>query len=110
MESSFSSFTQWLTVRAVFPWSPSGTGRVGGALVETRLSCFHAGLGTSRRISLVAVRDGSERVLKSIGWQRVRAALSPDGRYVAFDAAQTENSQSRDVFVLSADGSREARV
>jgi Tol biopolymer transport system component len=60
------------------------------------------------QIGLVAVQDGSLRVLKSVDWRGPTSMLfSPDGRDVAFDLPETDTSDHRDVFVLAADGSRE---
>ena len=60
-------------------------------------------------LALVSVRDGSTKVLKSLersGPSRV--FFSPDGRYVAFDQATTDDQ--RIVSVASRDGRREIPV
>lgn len=64
------------------------------------------------QLGLVSTTDGSMRVLKSVGWQGTsRLALSPDGRYTAFDLSTSDTSNDeRDVFVLATDGSRETAV
>jgi Tol biopolymer transport system component len=60
------------------------------------------------QIGLVAVGDGSLRVLKSVDWRgATRIFFSPDGKYLAFDLPVSETAEQRDVFVLSVDGSRE---
>lgn len=62
------------------------------------------------QLALVSVRDGSLRPLKSFGWRDVHANLSPDGRWIAYDAPASDKTLSHDIFMLSADGSREAAV
>jgi Tol biopolymer transport system component len=60
------------------------------------------------QIGLVAVPEGSLRVLKSVDWRGpTKIAFSPDGRDLAFDLPVSEASENRDVFVLAIDGSRE---
>src|SRR6185295_18107133 len=65
------------------------------------------------QLGLIAVADGSFRVLKSIDWngsetRRVaRIFFSPDSRYIAYDLPATVVSPQRDVFVLPIDGGRE---
>jgi Tol biopolymer transport system component len=65
--------------------------------------------GTAQ-IGLLAADDGTLTVLKSVDWRGyMRMALSPDGRYLAFDLRGAETN-TRDVFVLAVDGSREIPV
>lgn len=60
------------------------------------------------RIVLLSVRDGSIRPLKSLPWSPdVSPAISPDGRYVAYDSRTGSDTNARDIFVLATDGSRE---
>jgi hypothetical protein len=62
----------------------------------------------ANQIALVDVGTGSARVLKTMDWRSPqKLALSPDGRYVAFDFPQSEDSHQRDVFLLAIGGSRE---
>jgi Tol biopolymer transport system component len=69
--------------------------------------------GKIPQIVSVSVSDGSTKVLKTMGpavrdWADLpEVAVSPDGRYLAYDAPQTDNPSHRDIFFLSADGSRE---
>jgi Tol biopolymer transport system component len=81
-----------------FAWSPDGR--------SIHVVRFSTG---AFQIGVVAVADGSFRVLKSLEqWQRpVRLSLSPDGRYVAYDAPVGGNGSQRDIFVLSTDARRE---
>jgi Tol biopolymer transport system component len=63
------------------------------------------------QMALVAVADGSMRVLKSLEWRwPSKMSFSPDGRYVAYDARVRQDSPDRDIFVLAVDGSQEAPV
>lgn len=60
------------------------------------------------QIGLVAVQDGSLRVLKSVDWRgSSQLFFSPDGKYLAYDLPTTDTGDRRDVFVLAIDGSRE---
>lgn len=58
------------------------------------------------QIAMLSVRDGSIRQLKSFNWGHVDASLSPDGRYIAYDAP-VGNGPSRDIHVLATDGSQD---
>ena len=65
----------------------------------------------TKQIAMMSVQDGSLRVLKSFGWQGPDAAsLSPDGRYVAYDAPASDEVPTHDVYVLAVDGSQESKV
>ncbi len=60
------------------------------------------------QIALVSVADGSARVLKTLDWRLPgKMKFSPDGRYIAYDFPQQQDSDNRDIFLLAADGSRE---
>ena len=61
--------------------------------------------------AFLSVQDGSIHPIKrpSAGSPR-DPALSPDGRWIAFDALAGENQQKRDIFVLATDGSGEAAI
>lgn len=85
-------------------WSPDGT-RILAALSLRDAS----GGAESRQIVLISVRDGSVRVLKTLGLRQARPrCFSPDGRFVAYDYPQPEDSDSSDIFLLAVDGSQEA--
>ncbi len=63
------------------------------------------------KIALVSVADGSVRVLKTLDWRAPgKMRFSPDGRYIAYDFPQQQDSDNRDIFLLAADGSREIRL
>lgn len=65
----------------------------------------------SSQIGLLAVQDGSLRVLKSVDWRGVgKMVFSPDGLYVAYDLATTDTGKHSQVFVMAIDGSRETAV
>ena len=84
----------WITP---LDWSPDGR----DVLVEVSRKDRSVQLGT------LAIASGSLTVLKTFGWQGVNAAqFSPDGRLLAFEAAGP-STRSRDIFVMTAEGSRE---
>ena len=63
------------------------------------------------QIALVSARDGSMRVLKSLNWvYPKKMEFSPDGRFIVYDSTVTEESDARDIFLLSADGSSEVKL
>ena len=52
--------------------------------------------------------DGSARNIKTLGWSHPsKLCLSPDGRWIVYDSPQKEGAPERDIFLVSADGSRE---
>lgn len=85
-----------------FAWTPDGK----------QLLVLRSLKGGTNQIAMVSVQDGSVRVLKSLSWQYARLSLSPDGRYLAYDAPSGDGDPTapRDIFVLAADGSRETAV
>jgi Tol biopolymer transport system component len=63
------------------------------------------------QIGLVNTTDGSFKALKSTDWRgTTRMFFAPDGRTVAYDLPDADNSFARDVFILSVDGSGEFKV
>src|SRR5581483_8509567 len=66
--------------------------------------------GGTGQLALVAVQSGSVRPLKSFPWTKVRASLSPDGRFLAYHTPADAKTQARDIFVLAVDGGRENPV
>jgi Tol biopolymer transport system component len=63
------------------------------------------------QIALLSVQDGSIKQLKSLRWAKIGTSISPDGRYIAYDApAGDGEGKARDIFVLAADGSQEAAI
>ena len=66
--------------------------------------------GTSQ-IGRLTIQGASFRSLKSLEWrQPTMQSLSPDGRYVAYDAPAAEAGSPLDIVVLATDGSRETVV
>jgi Tol biopolymer transport system component len=61
--------------------------------------------GSTQR-GIVAVEDGSLRVLKSVN-DTTRMAFSPDGKYLAFDRPIGDPTAQRDVYILAIDENRE---
>jgi Tol biopolymer transport system component len=62
----------------------------------------------AKQIGLVSATDGSLRVLKAIYWRAGgKMALSPDGKYLAYDISPDESGGQRDIFLLGTDGSGE---
>ncbi len=69
------------------------------------------GKDRTSQLAWISAGDGSVKVLKSLEWrQPQRIALSPDGRYVAYDVLEKQNQQDRDIYVLAVDGSSESAV
>lgn len=65
----------------------------------------------THQLAMIVVASGAIRTLKSLDWRApARIALSPDGRYVAYDFPPKEDSPNRDVYVLAVDGTRETVV
>jgi Tol biopolymer transport system component len=62
-------------------------------------------------IALISVADGSIRVLLELPqWRspgRGNVSISPDGRYVVYDALAREGARDHDIFLLSVDGPKE---
>lgn len=87
-----------------FDWSPDG--KWVAAAIELA--------DETGQIGVVAVADGSFRILKAVDRGVVAKFasptsifFSPDGKYVAYDRPPTGTSQQRDVFVLAIDGNRD---
>ena len=79
-------------------WSPDG---------KSLLAVF-LGRDKKTQIVLVAVRDGSVRVLKAFDQQApAGGCFSPDGRFVAYHFPQGPSADEHDIFLLAVDGGRE---
>jgi Tol biopolymer transport system component len=62
----------------------------------------------SVQMVIFAIEDQSVNVLKTVDWRGPgKTALSPDGRYIAYDFPVGEGEAPRDIFLLAADGSQE---
>lgn len=89
-----------ITYFTPFEWTPDGRNVL--LVIQRR-----AGI----EIALVDTRSGAIRTIKSLDWrQPMRAALSPDGRWIAYDFQESREKPQRDLFVLAADGSAEHRL
>jgi len=91
----------------VFPidWSSDG---------NTILAALAKNYGAFQAV-LISVRDGSVRILKE--YEKTPSSepgglgiFSPDGRFIAGNFEPERGSRSRDIFILSADGSSEVPV
>ena len=82
-------------------WSPDG---------KYVLTTFY-GKDSTNQIALVSVAGDSVRILKTLGWRMpIKPAISPDGRYVAYDFPVEEDSPERDISVLSIDSKQETAL
>lgn len=61
-------------------------------------------------IALVSSDDGSVRPLKTSRQFAYRISLSPDGRFVAYDASPDPAVDAHDIYVLATDGSYDAKI
>lgn len=62
-------------------------------------------------IAAISIASGDFRAIKSLEWRwPTRLSLSPDGRYIAYDAPVDRQSANRDIFVLPIDGSPEVML
>jgi len=87
----------------VHDWSPDGK--------QILIFLWNA---DSQQIVLVSAVDGTTRVLKTfqgVWWDPVpNMHFSRDGRYIAYDLLQDDNSNQGDIFLISADGSNEVSL
>lgn len=62
----------------------------------------------SRQIVLVSTGDGAVRVIKNLGWRSPQKMnFSPDGRYIVYDLPTSEDSPTRDIYIIPINGGRE---
>ncbi len=87
-----------------FDWSPDGKSVLAG-LYRLRDSFVEEFI----QPCLISAEEGSVTVLKTLsaGDAPWGFAFSPDGKYIAYDILRKDASRSRDIFLLSADGSTE---
>jgi Tol biopolymer transport system component len=83
----------------LYAWSPDGKNVLGVIQNENH---------TVNRMALVSVADGAVRTLKTMGFPHAdHMSFSPDGRYIVYSTPQSEGSRKNDVYLMSADGSRD---
>jgi Tol biopolymer transport system component len=81
-----------------YDWTPDGRHLLG----------IKAKRNEERRIVLISLSDGAIQEVKDLEGSRLeRMNLSPEGRWIAYDLAQNEDTGVRDIFLMSADGKRE---
>ena len=82
-------------------WSPDGAAIL--AVIRWKDS-------TSQMV-FISATTGATRVLKTLGWRYPsKLALSPDGRYIAYDSPRDEMSDARDISILAVDGGTETQA
>jgi len=88
----------WFGIEA---WSPDGQ----------QILIYAVGPDQTGQLSLVSTVDGSVRTVKELGFLWPGSVdFSPDGRWVVYDLPEGENSNERDIYVVSVDGGQEVRV
>ncbi len=68
------------------------------------LAAFYEGHSEGKKIGLISVKDGSERILKTIDRSWGYMEFSPDDRYIVYDVLPEEEYSRRDISILSIDG------
>lgn len=80
-------------------WSPDGKKILGLFWKDQNQKC---------EIMEISTADGSTRLLETfkprMGVEELHAMYSPDGRHIAYDLPQAENSRDSDIYVVSASG------
>jgi len=68
------------------------------------LAAFYGDFPEGKKIGLISVKNGSERILKTsdYGWSHMK--FSPDDRYIVYDFYPKGEFSNRDISVLSVDG------
>ncbi len=65
----------------------------------------------SSQVAILSLKDGSLQPVRSLEWSGLQSAkLSPDGRWIAYDATPSTEEEQTEISVLSVDGSRENKV
>jgi Tol biopolymer transport system component len=84
---------------APFDWSPDGS--------WIAVDLHHR--DRSGQIGIVNTRDGSLRLLKSVGWRGpTHMSFSLDSKYLVYDLAANDDTVQRDIFILAIDGTQES--
>lgn len=82
-------------------WAPDG---------KSILSII-ATAGRNAQLAWISVADGTVQTLKSLEWRNPGLArLSPDGRFIAYDALVKQGAADREIRIIAADASRESVV
>jgi len=90
-----------------FDWSPDGRTILAKTWVAGGQNHDH----NANQLAFISTTDGSYRPLRTFDWREpLNAAYSPDGRFFAYDFLPDVDSPDRDLFVVSVDGTQEARV
>ena len=93
-----------------FDWSPDGR-QILTMFAEKSETAVGDKTSNQARVGLVSVEDGSVSILKTFEFGVYKApysfSFSPDGRTIAYDRPQAEDSNNRDIFLLSVDGTFE---
>ena len=76
---------------------------------ETSLLIVRALEDNRKQVAMVDTEDGSVHEIRSFEWEWLSARLSPDGRYIAYDATP-EGQPARNIFLMTADGAQETLV
>ena len=85
-----------------YDWSPDG--RFIAMVSENRKDGVF-------KIGVLAVANGSFRVLKSVTWPGPsKVFFSADGKYIAYDLPASDTGTQRDIFVNAVDATREAAI
>jgi Tol biopolymer transport system component len=84
----------------VHAWAPDGK-----SVLATNFSEHE-----DTELTWLSTIDGSSRVLRTSNWQVGRAALSPDGRFIAYHVHREPGKPESQILVLASDGSSETIV
>ena len=86
--------------------SSSAPRRSDGARTAKTFSPYSLSEDKTNVIAAISTASGSFRRIKLLEWRWPdKLSLSPDGRYIAYDALLAKDSTNRDIFLLSTDGS-----
>ena len=93
-----------------FDWSPDGK-QILAIFVKTSSETLAIKENDIFHLGLISAEDGAVRYLKrfDVGVNSIPYSFtfSPDGQYIAYDSQQKDDPFNRDIYLLSADGSRE---
>jgi Tol biopolymer transport system component len=83
-----------------YAWTPDGK----------HIVVYRERKGSVNELGVVTVATGAFRVLKELPHGPQRAGVSPDGRFVVYDAPPSANTLARDIFLINIDGSGHALI